>query len=777
MSDPGPLGEHPPTAEPMETLFSFFFKYRPLLFQEGEVVFRTPWPLLFILAATVAAIALAVMGYLRPKGKASPRDRVILGVLRFGAFAVLLFALLQPTLSLTSTVPQRNFVGVLVDDSRSMDLPGTDGRSRADFVREQFDAETGALLQGLEERFAVRYFKFSSSADRVEVPGQELDYNGTRTDLVGALDRAREELSSVPLSGLVVVTDGADNSGRSLGEALVPLQAASVPVYTVGLGEEALSPDIQVGRVSAPRAVLKGTSLLLDVVITQRGYAGRTLPLVVEDDQRILAEDEVVFEGDGEPTVARVRFTLDEPGPRRIRIRVPAQEGETVTQNNERRVEVEVKGAREKILYFEGEPRYEVGFLRRAMADDENIQVVVLQRTAEDKYLRLEVDDEFELAGGFPSTREELFKYRGLIIGSVEASFFTHDQLAMIADFVSHRGGGFLMLGGRFSFAEGGYGGTPVADALPVVLQAPVPDPHAVFSQIKVRPTVAGASHVAAQIRPNGEVSPEVWDSLPPLSTLNPIVEVKPAATTLLSEEGELGEQVVLAYHRYGRGKAAALPVTDSWIWQLHADIPLEDQTHETFWRQLLRWLVDGVPDYVSATLDQEEAEAGEAVTVVVEVNDSAYLEVNDASVEAVATGPDGDVHLVPLDWTVERDGEYTGTFTPATDGEYSIEVSATRGLEQSLGVDAAYLNVGPSQEEYFDAGLRRGVLERLASETGGVYYEPETVSTLPEDIRYTGSGVTLTEERDLWDMPILFFLLVGLVGGEWILRRRRGLV
>ncbi len=761
----------------METFFSFLFKYRPLLFREGEVVFRTAWPPLLILTVVALAVVLVVVSYLKPRGKAGPRDRVILGVLRFGAFSVLLFALLRPTLSLTSTVPQRNFVGVLVDDSRSMALPGEDGRPRADFIREQFDPETGLLMQELEERFAVRYFKFSSSTDRVEAPGQEMDYDGTRTDMVGALDRARDELSSVPLSGLVLVTDGADNSGRALAEALVPLQAASVPVYTVGLGVESLSPDIQVGRVSAPRTVLKGTSLLLDIVITQRGFAGQTLPLVVEDDQRILSESEVVFQGDGEPTVATVRFTLDEPGPRRIRIRVPAQEGETVRQNNERRVEVEVKGAREKILYFEGEPRYEVGFLRRAMADDENIQVVVLQRTAEDKYLRLEVDDEFELAGGFPATREELFRYRGLIIGSVEASFFTHDQLAMIADFVSHRGGGFLMLGGRFSFSEGGYGGTPVADALPVILRDPEPDPHAVFTQIKVRPTLAGAGHVAAQIRPEGEVGLEVWDSLPPLAVMNPIFDVKPGATTLLAGEAPEGEQVVLAYHRYGRGKAAALPITDSWTWQLHADIPLEDQTHETFWRQLLRWMVDGVPDYVGATLDQEEVEAGEAVTVVVEVNDSAYLEVNDASVEAVATGPDGSAYLIPLDWTVERDGEYRGTFTPPAEGPYSIEVSALGGLDQSLGTDAVYLNVGPSQEEYFDAGLRRGVLERLARETGGVYYEPETVGRLPEDIRYTGGGVTLTEEMDLWDMPVLFFLLVGFVGGEWILRRRRGLV
>jgi hypothetical protein len=258
---------------------------------------------------------------------------------------------------------------------------------------------------------------------------------------------------------------------------------------------------------------------------------------------------------------------------------------------------------------------------------------------------------------------------------------------------------------------------------------------------------------------------------------MNPISEVKPGATTLLTGAGPDRNQVILAYQRYGRGKSAAFPVTDSWIWQFHADIPLEDQTHETLWRQLLRWLVDGVPDYVGARLDAEEVEVGQAVKVMAEVNDSGFVEVNDARVEAVATGPDGDSYPIPLEWTVEEDGEYAGTFNPPAEGEYRIRVTATRGPELPLGEDEVFLHVGPSQEEYFDAGLRKSLLERLARETGGAYYEPETAGLLPEDIRYTGGGVTLTEEMDLWDMPVLFFLLVGFAVGEWVYRRRRELV
>ena len=149
------------------------------------------------------------------------------------------------------------------------------------------------------------------------------------------------------------------------------------------------------------------------------------------------------------------------------------QDGELVTQNNVRESLVNVRDVREQILYFEGEPRFEMKFLRRAVADDKNLEVVALQRTADNKYMRLfgdEPEDPEELVGGFPKTREELFKYRGLILGSVEAGVFAGDQLQMIAEFVERRGGGLLMLGGARSFGEGGYGGTPVADALPLLI-------------------------------------------------------------------------------------------------------------------------------------------------------------------------------------------------------------------------------------------------------------------------------------------------------------------
>ena len=234
-------------------------------------------------------------------------------------------------------------------------------------------------------------------------------------------------------------------------------------------------------------------------------------------------------------------------------------------------------------------------------------------------------------------------------------------------------------------------------------------------------------------------------------------------------------EQVVLAYQRYGRGKALAFPVQDSWVWQMSSEISVEDMTHENFWRQMLRWLTDGVPEKVELQTSSDRAEPGEPVTLIAEIADPSYVEVNDARVTGKATGPSGKSVDLALQWTGQRNGEYRTTFVPAEEGLYEIQVEASKA-GATLGVDAAHLRVSPSDNEYFDATMRAPLLRRVADETGGRFYTADHVAALPEDVKYTSRGVTTVEERDLWDMPALLLLLLGFLAGEWTYRRARRL-
>jgi len=763
----------------MDAVFRFFFKYPLLVFEQGDFALGASRPALVAVLAFAAIAAAALITYRSIVSEGSSRDKTILIALRLALVAVLFFCLIRPTLVLKAAVPQQNFLGVLVDDSRSMLIADRDGQPRSQFVQRELTGPQAPLLNELQKRFVLRFFKFSSSAGRV-TSAADAHYDGTSTKLGDALERARDELSGLPLAGLVMVTDGADTSDTSIDDPLASLKARSIPVFPVGLGQERFSRDVQISRVETPRVVLKGSSLVVDVVVSQSGYAGKSVPLNVEDGGRIVATEQVTLPPDGESLTARVRFTANEAGPRLFRFRVPPQDGEEVTQNNARDALLEVRDRREKVLYYEGEPRAEAKFILSAVEDDKNIQVVLLQRTAENKYFRRNVSTPDEVVGGFPKTREELFAYRGLILGSVEAASFTPDQLRMIADFVNKRGGGLLMLGGRRSFAEGGWAGTPVGEVLPVLLDNDSGRKSAAyFSMLAPRPTRAGESSPVTQIADNEQHSTERWNEMPEVSAVNPIRAVKPGATVLLqATDKQKQDQIVLAWQRYGRGKAVAMPVQDSWLWRMDAKIAVEDTTHATYWRRLIRWVVDGVPDLVNVSTNQDRVEPGEAVKITADVSDAAFVEVNDSSVIAAVTSPSGKKTDIPMTWTITRDGEYKASFVPDEPGIYDIKVEAFRSgaATKALGTDNVHVRASAGDAEYFDAAMRGSLLRRIAEDTGGRFFTPSNAASLPEAVTYTGRGVTVVEERDLWDMPVVLIALLGLLGAEWGVRRVRGL-
>jgi hypothetical protein len=347
----------------------------------------------------------------------------------------------------------------------------------------------------------------------------------------------------------------------------------------------------------------------------------------------------------------------------------------------------------------------------------------------------------------------------------------------MITDFVDKRGGGLLMLGGPRSFGEGGYGGTPVADALPLAIDPKMRASETTsFERMMVGPTRAGQQHSATQIAAGEDASAARWRELPQITTVNAPLPLKPGATVLLNgEDGSGRSQTVLASQQYGRGKAVAFLAQDSWQWQMHASIPLEDMTHETFWRQMLRWLVDGVPSAVEVRTTTERVEPGEAVTIEANVVDPAFVEVNDATVVAHVSRPGGGTLEVPMQWDGKQDGLYRGTFVSTETGSYEVSVDAIKN-DRTLGTGLTNVRALPSDAEYFDPTMHEAPLQRIAAETGGRFYTPANMAGLAEDVRYAGRGVTSVEERDLWNMPILLILLIGLMCGEWGYRRAVGL-
>ncbi|MEP6619878.1 MAG: hypothetical protein ABJE47_11195 [bacterium] len=762
---------------PLESLFTFLFKYSSRVFERGQLVLSPVLPPLVVALLAIVAAGVIVLAYQRVRA-VSVADRIVLGTLRIVGVLVVLGCLLRPTVVLSSAVPQRNVLAILFDDSRSMKLHDVNGGARLAAMQQVF-ADTSTLMRRMGGKFALRTFRFAADA-APSGSAATITANGARTDLARALDVTREDLAGMPLAGVVVVTDGADNGGSDLGTSLLAMRARRVPVYTVGVGQERFARDVAIERVTAPASVLTGATVLVDVSLGVRGARGEQTTVSVEANGRLVGTEEVRLPDAGDVVRVRLRVPPLAPGTYQLTVKAKPIANEPVTENNTYRTVLDVRAGPARILYVEGEPRSEFAFIRRAVDADSAIQVVGIMRSADKKFLRLGVRDSMELVSGFPVHREELFRYRAIVLGSIESAFFSGDQLRMLADFVSQRGGSVLALGGRGALAEGGYVGTPLADVLPVVLEKTATDTNVPPSVLKVRPTPAGQAFAALQFRPNDGGNAARWDSLPPLSSVNRLGALRSGATVLLAgrdagARGQVNDVPVLAYQRYGRGMSAVLNVQDTWVWRMDPTTPVEDQTYATFWRQMMRWLVESAPEQVELVASPSRVGPGEPVTLRAHITDSTFVDVNDASVLAHVTSPTGRKLDLPMEWSSRSDGSYTARFTADEVGTYALSADSRRGRDTTRSTNRTLLSddQGADVEQ---AEQRSALLKRISTETGGRYYPLADAGKLADDVVFTEAGVTVRDAKDLWDMPVVFLVLACLLGAEWIYRRRRGL-
>ncbi len=761
----------------MTAIFEWLFKYRPLLYERGTIDFQPLWPAYVTGILLVAAILLPYFLYRRSAGLIPDSWRYGLTALRASAFLVILLIFLQPVLRLQSVVPQQNFVAIAYDFSKSMEIrDAVGGRSRLEVEEQILSPVDNPVIEALESKFKLRYFRFSGSAERSEKFPVELR-RGDITDLERSLYQVADELATLPVAGIVLITDGADNHSDDLNGLITKFRARGIPIYTVGVGSEQFSSDAEILRVTAPRTVLKDTVVEAEVAVRSVGYPGRRTKLVVTDQGKVLQSQEITLGSDGEVKTYKMNLGGETDGPRIFQFRLDPLPGEIVEQNNTKSVLVRVEDAQPKILYVEGEPRWEYGFLRRAIFADNNLRVETLLRQADGKFLRQGIESPSTLEGGFPVDKEELFGYKALILGSVEASFFTFDQLRMISDFVSQRGGGFLMLGGRSSYAQGGYINTPIEDVLPLYLgRNPGTVPEFRNSEFKVRLTGYGEQHPICRLSLSENLNRDRWQGAPNLIGFNETAGPKPGATVLAHGgvlEDESRNPVILAFHRFGRGKTVAFTTASSWRWRMEQDAT--DNFHELFWRQMLRWLVSDVPDPVNVSAEKHSYSPDDVAVLQAEANDDSFLPLNDVRFSASVKAPSGQITPVTLTWEFEKNGRYSGTFKPQEEGVHEVFCEAFHG-DKNLGSTKTNFRVAESTEEFHQASLNLDLLRRLSSETGGRYYSIGNLDNLAEDISYVEQGSFRIEEKDLWDMPFLFLLLIGLVSTEWILRKRKGL-
>ncbi len=754
----------------MSRVFEWLFKYPPVVFERGEFSLAA----LSSTSAWVALGAVAIGGayvIARRRHQTLPRRvKIVLLGLRLGALALLVFCLLQPVVIVPSVIPHRTTVALLVDDSLSMTIPDVDGRSRGEVVQTLLAPE-GSFLRQLASKFRVRVFSLS---------GEELSAraDARRTDLAAGLERVLESLRGEPVAALILLSDGAHNVKRDLSGVLPQFAARRVPVYTIGVGAEYLEQDVELVRVNVPRSVLKGSSVKADLLLRCGRKLNRQMTLRVLEDERTLQVKEIKCAGEREPQAISLDFLPSGSGTHRYTFLVDPQPRELIVENNRLDALVNVRDEGARVLYIEGEPRWEYGKIRAAVDEDEQLQLVSVVRTARGKVYRQGVESGDELVRGFPERPEELFRFQGLILGSVEAGFFTREHLEWMEAFVSRRGGGLLMLGGPRAFSAGGYALTPLADVLPVELRRPSDAPReeevAAYAPVV---TEAGRDHPLTQLKADRMANDRAWRALPRVTIPELFTRAKPGALVLLEgvkASRENVRSILLAVHRYGRGLGLAFTASDSWRWQM--EMSAADLSHETFWRQMLRYLVSLADDPVSVRTEADAYEVGDEVSIRIEVRDELFRPVTSAVVEMDIQTPRGATERVRASPSSENEGEYVGVLRVREPGLYRLRAYARRG-DRELGEAEAHLIAKAPDREYRQAEQNAELLKWLARETGGRYHPISDAAALLPELEYSAGEHSVLVTQELWDMPIVFLLLVGLLSLEWALRRRQGLI
>ncbi|HEX5965132.1 MAG TPA: glutamine amidotransferase [Pyrinomonadaceae bacterium] len=764
----------------MNQLVRFLFGHEQAVFTNGRFGFDVrPGPLLLVLIFILAA-AFIYFIYLRPRIRLSKRTTAALIVLRLALLTVLVTLLLRPVVVVSSVIPRSSYVAMLVDDSVSMklhDMP--DGNARMDSVKQTLLA-TGpeSFLNRLDAKFKTSLYGFAGAVSRLKGAG-DLFAEGRTSDLAGALDETIKRSSGMPLSAVVLATDGASNVPGDLAATLRELRARDIPVFTVGVGNTSRPIDAELTRINMPRRVLVGSRVNIETYVGLSGYQATKVLIGVREDGRAIKTEEVNLRGNDTQAV-NIEITPTTPGIHRYTVEVTPLDGELTVENNKQHALVEVISGPLRLLHVEGEPRWELGKIRESLAlNEKNIVLVSLQRTGENKFYRQGVGTQTELATGFPLTEEELFSYDGLVIGSVEAGFFTADQLRAIEAFVARRGGGLLAIGGRLSFDGGKYKGTTIDDLLPVSLTGGGTDDASSFAPVyKPVLTGAGQTHPITRLQDDRGANQKAWNELPPISVSQVLGNVKPGASVLLEArrvEGSGSQSApLLVQQRYGRGQTLALTAADTWRWRMRMDS--KNNAHETFWRQMLRYVVSGTPRQIEIGAERDVYAMDDTVNIVADIRDKRFNPVGDARATARVTKPSGLVVDVPLTFTTLNSvNTYAGQFKADELGEHRIELMGTSAGLGTLSATSSVL-VSDLNREYYSAAQNSDLLKRIATETGGKYYTPAEAQSLLDDLVYRQTPYSERVTKDLWDMPINFMLIIGLLSAEWFLRKREGL-
>ena len=785
------------------------------------------------------AIGITVFVYFRVARPIPPRYRVLLVVLRIFAASILLGCLLAPIVIEKRNITPPTHLSVLVDTSRSMEL--VDGptdeirKSRLSQVNQLLFDVPGEFLQALRNRFEVHLYPFDtglhqsvSYAEDVDTEMPQFEPDGALTDIGGAIREAASTWKGQQTAGIVLITDGGHNSGQF---PLAAITALEVPVYAIGVGAVEPPKDIQIQHINYAPVAYTGHESIIRVSVAQTGYTGKTTRLSLREvkENTLIDAATLTFGTDAQDAtellsentqsdtttkqIIELKLTPQTEGNFQYAVTLPALDGELTEANNQKTFSVKVVKAKLNVFYLEGRPRWDYTFLKRALERDPDIEATCAilshsgsrEMPADTAVNRL--DGYYPQATPvsetprFPETSAELSKYDVLILGDTDDAQLTKAQQLAIVDFVETQGKPIIFLPSQRMLGVDGLKNTELAQLLPI--DVPARGCRIQDTEFTVRLTQSGAFHPMLQIgdrqstRRDDTAVPfgrnaTLWQNLPvSLSRFFSGFRLRGGATVLM-ESGKGSPVMIL--QRTGLGKSLLIAAEGFWRWDFSVNAFKDSRyraIYPRFWAQVLRWMATNTDDeklYLST--DATTYTIGDTAKVTAYLYSETYQTQTDASIQIEVVPPEGTPFRLQIRSAIENANGiasqqnatadignlYTAQFELLQKGTYRIQAIGRSG-NLVLGEDQIDIYAHPQLAELDAPQRNETLLKQLTEETGGVYVAIEDAKSLPENVAKVQNPVFVDAERELWAHPLVLIAVVGLLGTEWFLRKRIGLI
>jgi len=740
-------------------------------------IFLRELPVAALLAlAVVVVIAVAVHAISLRRERRAPRR--ILIALRVVAALLLLLIVFGPSLELQNAtrIPPR--VAILVDTSRSMSLASSDG------VRLERAVEiAAAAASGLGEPFLVDLYTFAEGLTPLDPDRlSELTATGQRTDIAAAISAVVATDEDGALAGIVLVTDGADTARLETIDDVRRRRPewGDVPVFPVPVAADD-APDVSVVEVRHDDIGFVRHELSFDAELVTRGGIDGQIQVVLKRDGRPVETRRVGPAADGEPIALEFRVTPDRAGTYVYGVEARPVAGEPIVANNSREFVVKVARDQIRVLMICGRPSWDERFLRQLLKTDPNVDLVSFFILRDERDHPGAPQDELSLIP-FPVIElftTELQNFDVVVLQNFDRKpHLSNLHLENLRRFVLD-GGGLLLVGGDLGMARGGYGGSAVEDVLPFRID---PSVGGGVDERRFAPrlTAQGERHFVTRLEPSPDDNRALWDELPELDGTNIVGRLQPDSIALL-EHPDLTDDgramPILAARAPGRGRVLALTVDSSWYWNFKAVAHGgSNRQYLRFWQNSIRWLThDPASKFLQVAVAAERLDPGAEQELDIRAYGGDYSPLAGGRIRVRVRPASGGTTRLERDGLTDAAGRFRLRHAEADEGFYRVEAELVDGQGEVVDRDDAVYEVRADRTEIVDPAVRRDLLLAIADATDGRVLSARAAADPPVPERRV---YRLVERRrvEVWDEAWLLILLMVVLTGEWLLRRRAGL-